>query len=191
LAATPAHPAALPVLAMSRDTAGIAGSKRNLMQLHIAHQMYASDHNGNQWVNAPHNLAAYGDVLHRDGKVQLANSDPRLLFFFCEWLRRFFEIDESRLRVWLYLHEGLDLDEANAFLALITGIPLSQFRKPYRAVPDAGIRTTKHIYGCPSVVYSCSKTHRAIMGLVHGLFAPEAIGSPGLPVVWSMPTQGS
>jgi len=53
---------ALPVLAMSSDTAGIAGSKRNLMQLHIAHQMYAADHNGNQWVNAPHNLAMFGNV---------------------------------------------------------------------------------------------------------------------------------
>lgn len=31
------------------------------------------------------------------------------------WLRRFFEIDESRLRVQLYLHQGLDLAEAVTF----------------------------------------------------------------------------
>src|SRR5688500_469046 len=43
----------------------------------------------------------------RDGEVTLANTDPRMIRFFCVWLRRFFEIDESRLRVRLYLHEGL------------------------------------------------------------------------------------
>jgi hypothetical protein len=55
---------ALPVLAMSNDTAGIAGSKRNLMQLYLAHQMYAADHNGNQWVNAPHDLATFGNTYN-------------------------------------------------------------------------------------------------------------------------------
>jgi hypothetical protein len=41
--------------------------------------------------------------------VKFANSDPRMIAFYCAWLRRFFEIDETRLRVRLYLHEGLDL----------------------------------------------------------------------------------
>ncbi|MGZ6927725.1 MAG: hypothetical protein ACXVJF_13480 [Acidimicrobiia bacterium] len=35
--------------------------------------------------------------------------------FFCAWLRRYFEIDESRLRVRVYLHEGLDLEAAHSF----------------------------------------------------------------------------
>ena len=38
-----------------------------------------------------------------------------MIAFFLAWLRRFFEVDESRLRLRLYLHEGLDLDAANAF----------------------------------------------------------------------------
>jgi hypothetical protein len=41
--------------------------------------------------------------------VKFANSDARMILFFLMWLRRFFDIDESRLRVRLYLHEGLDL----------------------------------------------------------------------------------
>ncbi len=40
---------------------------------------------------------------------------PLYLRVFLTWLRRTFEIDESRLRVVLYLHEGLDLDAATAF----------------------------------------------------------------------------
>jgi hypothetical protein len=51
----------------------------------------------------------------------------------------------------------------------MTGIPPSQFRKPYRAVPDPTIRHTKHVHGCVSIGYSCSATHRGIMGLVGAL----------------------
>ena len=50
------------------------------------------------------------------------------------WLRRFFDIDVARLRVQLYLHEGLDLDEAVSFWSNLTDIPLTRFTRPYRAV---------------------------------------------------------
>ena len=45
----------------------------------------------------------------------------------------------------------------------------SQFQKPYRAVPDPTIRHAKHVHGCVSIDYSCSATHRSIMGLVIAL----------------------
>ena len=57
-----------------------------------------------------------------------------MILFFCCWLRRFFEIDESRLRVRLYPHEGLDLAATIAYWSALTGIPPSQFGKPDRAV---------------------------------------------------------
>lgn len=52
-----------------------------------------------------------------------------------------------------------------------TGIPPEHFGKPYRAVPDASIRRSKHPMGCVYVKYSCSATHRAITGLMAGLLA--------------------
>jgi hypothetical protein len=115
-----------------------------------------------------------GEGSKTEGEVRLANSDPRMVLFFCSWLRRFFDIDESRLRVRLYLHEGLDLDAANRFWSELTGVPLDQFRAPYRAVPDHSIRHTKHATGCPSVSYNCTRTHRAVMGLVHALLSCES-----------------
>src|SRR5215217_4845452 len=81
-----------------------------------------------------------GEGTKRDGAVRFANSDPRMIFLFCCWLRRFFEIDESRLRVRLYLHEGLDLAASIASWSSVTAIPPSQLSKPYRAVPDCSIR---------------------------------------------------
>ncbi len=111
-----------------------------------------------------------GEGAKRDGAVKMANTNPALL----HWLRTFFEVEESRLRVHLYLHEGLDLQGAAEYWGRVTGIPASQFGKPYRAAPDATIRHTKHEYGCPSVRYSCSRTHRQVMGLVQALASAGA-----------------
>jgi Homeodomain-like domain len=110
-----------------------------------------------------------GEGSKGDGEVRFSNSDPRMVAFFCSWFRRFFAVDESRLRVRLYLHEGLDLAAATTFWSELTRIPPTQFVKPYRAAPDSSIRHTKHRYGCVSVGYGCSRTHRSIMGLVHAL----------------------
>jgi hypothetical protein len=52
-----------------------------------------------------------GEGAKGDGVVLMANTNPHIIAFFCAWLRRFYDIDETRLRVRLYLHQGLDLDE--------------------------------------------------------------------------------
>lgn len=116
-----------------------------------------------------------GEGNKTDGEVGFANSDPRMIYLFCAWFRRFFEVDESRLRLRLYLHQGLDLDGANEFWSELTDIPLAQFGKAYRAIPDPSIRRSKHPMGCPSVRYACSRTHRKVMGLVEALLSSEAL----------------
>lgn len=112
-----------------------------------------------------------GEGSKTDGKVAFANSDPAMIALFCAWLRHFFGVDEARLRLTLYLHEGLDIVAATEFWSVLTGIPVPQFNEPYRAVPDRSIRTSKHPLGCPRVSYSCSLTHRAVMGLVRALLS--------------------
>jgi hypothetical protein len=116
-----------------------------------------------------------GEGAKRDGKVCFANTDPSMVAFFCAWLRRYFTIDESRLRVRVYLHEGLDLDAAEQFWSEITDIPRNQFNRPYRAKADASIRTNKHEHGCVYVDCHCTRTHREIMGLVRALLSSIAI----------------
>lgn len=93
----------------------------------------------------------------------------------CAWLRHFFDVDEVRLRVRVYLHQGLDLEAAEAFWSELTAIPRSQFHQAYRAIADPSIRRNKHENGCATVVYSCTKTHREIMGLVRALLSSDAI----------------
>jgi transcriptional regulator with XRE-family HTH domain len=112
-----------------------------------------------------------GEGAKTANEVKVANSDPRLLLFFVTWLRHFYEVDESRLRLRLYLHEGLDLEAAEAFWSDLLGIPRSQMTKPYRAVPDPSIRKAKHVMGCPAVYYSSSTMLRSILGLCEALLA--------------------
>lgn len=112
-----------------------------------------------------------GEGFKTDHEVGMANTDPNVHLFFVTWLRHFFHVDESRLRMRLYLHEGLDLEAAEVFWSELAGIPRQQFTKPYRAKANASIRRSKHPFGCPSISYSCSKTHRAIMGLVRALLS--------------------
>lgn len=116
-----------------------------------------------------------GEGAKTEGAVKFANTNPQMVLLFCAWLRRFFAVDEKRLRLRLYLHEGLDLAAAERFWSELTGIPTAQFGKPYRAVPDASIRQSKHPMGCPSVIYSCTSTHRALMGMVAALLSCETL----------------
>jgi hypothetical protein len=112
------------------------------------------------------------------GMVNFPNTDPRMVAFFCAWLRAHFDIDESRMRVRLYLHQGLDLEAATAFWSELTSIPKDQFSAPYRAVADPTMRRTKHVFGCPSIRYACTRTHRGVLGLSNALLE-SSLAIPG------------
>lgn len=98
-----------------------------------------------------------------------------MVALFCQWFRRFFDVDETRLRLRLYLHQGLDLEAAVLHWSSVTGIPPTQFGTPYRAAPDPTIRTARHVHGCATVSYACSRTHRLIVGLIDGLLQVNTV----------------
>jgi transcriptional regulator with XRE-family HTH domain len=118
-------------------------------------------------------LALYaGEGSKTPGELRFANSDPRMILAYITWLRRFFEVNEARLRLRLYLHADLDVDAAVAHWSSLTGIPPEQFTTPYRAVPDPTIRRTRHVNGCVSVAYCCTTIHRRVMGLIAAVLSP-------------------
>ena len=112
-----------------------------------------------------------GEGAKTPGAVTLVNSDPRVIAFHLHWLRSCFDVDEARLRVRLYLHEGLDMECAITFWSTLTSIPRSQFTQPHRAIARSGIRHNKYEHGCPTVRYACSRTHRSVMDLIGALLA--------------------
>ncbi|HVE99471.1 MAG TPA: hypothetical protein VNA12_09865 [Mycobacteriales bacterium] len=117
-------------------------------------------------------IALYvGEGSKRDGTVAFANTNAETVRFFCNWLRRHFVVDESRMRVRVYLHADLDLEAAHEFWSSVTAVPVTQFRSSYRAVVDPTLRHNRHERGCVYVRYSCARTHRQIMGLCRALLA--------------------
>ncbi len=118
----------------------------------------------------------HGEGAKTDGGVRLANTSPQILVSFLAWLRRFFVVDERRLRVRLYLHEGLDLEAATAYWSALLGVPESQFHRPFRPTPRS-VGGSKHLMGCATVVYSCSLTHRRVMGMIDAV--SSSFADPG------------
>jgi hypothetical protein len=118
-----------------------------------------------------------GEGSKRDGTVSMANTNPTLIRLMLQWLRTNFEIDESRMRCKIYLHEGLDLEAATSFWREVTDIPLQQFRAPYRAEADGTRRHAKHINGCATVMYSCTRTHRRLLAMIEAV--SSAFAFPG------------
>jgi hypothetical protein len=115
-------------------------------------------------------LALYaGEGAKTGNAVRFANTDARLIRLFLRWFRSSFELDESKLRIALYLHEGLDLDAAVSYWSVLCSIPPSQFTRPYRAVANPSRRAAKHPMGCPSVRYADARVFRRVLAGVDAL----------------------
>lgn len=63
--------------------------------------------------------------------VELSNSDPRMIRLFLHCLRIIFRINEERLRAYVFCYPDQDVEAIKKFWSRETGIPLSQFPKPY------------------------------------------------------------
>lgn len=76
-------------------------------------------------------LALYaGEGSKTEGAVKIANTNPTLSRVFLAWLRDVFDIDETRLRVTLYLHRDLDLEQANEFWSAALSVPMRSSPSP-------------------------------------------------------------
>jgi transcriptional regulator with XRE-family HTH domain len=112
-------------------------------------------------------LALYaGEGAKADGAIKFANTNAALVRIFATWLRQAFVIDETRLRMVLYLHADLDLASATSFWSRSIGVPVEQFSKPYRAVVGGPTRSNRHEHGCATLVYNCRLTHRRVMARI-------------------------
>lgn len=63
--------------------------------------------------------------------VDLANSDPRMISVFLNFLRTTYEVDERKFRVLLYCYANQDVLKLINFWSRLTKIPSKQFIKPY------------------------------------------------------------
>ena len=116
----------------------------------------------------------------RDGNIDFANSDPRIISFIMKWLKEICLIPIQKIRAKLYIHDNLNESEAKNFWSTLTNIPLQQFTKSYVVKSkDSNNRVYKniHSYGVLTVRVSDSKTHRRIMGWIQGILSQSFPGS--------------
>ena len=84
--------------------------------------------------------------------LKFTNSDPILISNFLYLLRAGFNIDESKLRALVHIHEYHDDLSQKKFWSEITKIPLSQFHRSYKK-PNTGKRYKDNYPGCLGLVY--------------------------------------
>ena len=88
------------------------------------------------------------------GVVDFTNSDPRLIAVFLAFLRRICGISEVRLRAALYAYPDQDIQHLHRFWSEHTGIPLSQFNKPYVRPLTPNVSRRKMSVGLLHIRYS-------------------------------------
>lgn len=96
--------------------------------------------------------------------LKFTNSDTTLISNFLYLLRYGFDIDESKLRALIHIHQYHDDLAQKKFWSEITKIPLSQFHKSYQK-PNTSKRYRENYPGCLALVYydaSVAKELKAI-----------------------------
>lgn len=96
--------------------------------------------------------------------VRFMNSDPLLLKKFVNLLRGNFEIDESKFRVCLHLHNYHDVTKQLKFWSKTLRIPVVRFIKPY-IKNSTGLYKKANYPGCASLRYHDVEVARKLKGV--------------------------
>jgi len=94
--------------------------------------------------------------------VALTNTNYKILEYFIKWLRKYFKINEKRLRCRLYIWEDLNECKAKEFWSKKLNIPTNQFTKSYISKSKTKIRKVKHQHGVCRISYGSTKVFKEI-----------------------------
>lgn len=96
--------------------------------------------------------------------VQFTNSDPNLVGAFLHLMRSSFELDESKFRICMHLHDYHTENRQKFFWSKVTAIPKSQFIKSYRK-ENTGKRIRKDYQGCIMIKYYDANVIRELLAV--------------------------
>ncbi len=97
-------------------------------------------------------------------RLNFVNSDPKLIMYFLALLRSAYRLDESKFRVVMHLHAYHDEEAQRNFWSRVTGIPRTQFSKPYRKT-NGGKNKREGYQGCISLRYNDSAVQKEIYAI--------------------------
>lgn len=105
-----------------------------------------------------------------DTCLTFSNSDPGLIRLFLKTFRQSFDLNESKLKVRLHLHEYHDEPRQLKFWSETTKIPEEQFSKTYWK-PHTSKRIKNDYPGCAHVSYHDVKVSRKLQAVARALIA--------------------
>ena len=67
-----------------------------------------------------------GDKKNKS-RINLANTDPKIIRFFIKWLRNFWNTDIAKIKIQLHLYENMDIEKEEKFWQTTLKLSSSQF----------------------------------------------------------------
>ena len=114
-------------------------------------------------------LMLYWAEGHKSKKVGVSNSDPNIIEFMMEWLRRYCNADNSRFKPFLNLHSGQNENEIKEFWSRIIKLPKEQFGKSYIKKEGTGHRKNILYQGTLRIDVCNSNLLYKILGWIDGV----------------------
>lgn len=108
---------------------------------------------------------------HDKGGLVFTNTDPRLSYLFITLLRKTYQIDESRLRVRLHLHDYHNQEEAISYWANLLQIPASQFQSTYIKKRNPSKKFRQNFMGICFIKYGDSQIRRKVLSYAYAIQA--------------------
>jgi hypothetical protein len=105
--------------------------------------------------------------------ICFGNSDPKLIVYFLNLLKKCFIIDKSKIKCTLQCRADQNTDELEKFWSTITKIPRLQFYKPLVDPRTNGIPTKRTEYkGVLRVEYHCAEYNLELKYIAENLMGP-------------------
>ena len=105
----------------------------------------------------------------RTGRVQFSNSDPAMIKLMMKWFRQFCEVPEEKFRIGLFIHSLHINQDYLAFWSKVTGVPASQFNKPYIKPTIFSIRKSRLYEGTCVIKVHSKDLASKILGWLEGV----------------------
>lgn len=110
----------------------------------------------------------------RNALVRFTNSDPQLIQMFLFLLRKGFDINESKFRALIHLHQYHNEEKQKVLWHEMTKIPLNQFNRTYWK-PNTGKRKHENYPGCIAISYYDAEVAKELT-TIYNSFVQRGVG---------------
>ena len=101
--------------------------------------------------------------------VKFANSDQRMILLIMKWFRKICKVPEQKFKIHIHMHTLHSRKNIIKYWAKVTGVPLTQFYRPYIKPTSLGQRRNILYNGTCSIIIHDKSLFRRILGWKLGM----------------------